>query len=42
MDMVGDAKDNVQPDIVLERTRDIILNDEDDTLHAALELLRTE
>ena len=42
MDMVGDAKGNVQPDVVVERTRERVLSEEDDTLAAALELLQAE
>ena len=42
MDMVGDEKGNVQPDLIVERTPDIILDEDDDTLQAALDLLQSE
>ncbi len=42
MDMVGDARGNVQPDVIVPRTRENQLDGTDAPLEAALELLKPE
>ncbi len=42
MDMVGDTRGNVVPDVIVPRTRENQLDDSDPVLEAALELLQAE